>query len=291
MIQRLLKWGAPAGLVSALAMTFMVSPLANAATTAVQCSDLSTAVTTAVAGDTLNVTGNCTLTGSILVDKQLTINGVNEATISTSGSTQLFTITAAGTIIQNLNFVKTDKANQIIIGVQANNVSVLDNTFKGMYLLSENDHTSRALVVSPGVTDVTISRNTFENLRQPAYINDFVTGTVSDNYVDQTRGFVVVANSDVTFTGNSWGTNALDIAIIPGAPNNYTCEVVRQIVRDNNNADVQNQAQVTPCPAPTYPKNKDACKNEAYKSFTGVEFKNQGQCVSYVASNGKSNNR
>ncbi|MBC7746458.1 hypothetical protein H7Y40_00560 [Pedobacter sp.] len=288
MIQRLLKWGAPAGLVSALAMTFMVSPLVNAATTSVQCSDLPTAVTTAAAGDTLNVTGSCTLTGSILVNKQLTINGVNEATISTSGSSQLFTITSAGTAIQNLNFVKTDKADQNIIGVQANNVSISDNTFKGMYLLSENDHVSRALVVSPGVTSVNISRNTFNNLRQPAYINDLVTGTVSDNYVNQTRGFVVVANSNVTFTGNSWGTNALDIAIIPGVPNNYTCEVVRQIVRDNHNANVQNQAQVPSCPAPTYPQSKDACKNDGYKAFTGVSFKNQGQCVSYVASNGKS---
>jgi hypothetical protein len=37
--------------------------------------------------------------------------------------------------------------------------------------------------------------------------------------------------------------------------------------------------------------NKDSCKNSGWKSFTdsnGNLFKNQGQCVSYVASNGKS---
>lgn len=39
------------------------------------------------------------------------------------------------------------------------------------------------------------------------------------------------------------------------------------------------------------PTNKDACKKDGYKNMTdanGNPFKNQGQCVSYVASNGRS---
>ena len=110
---------------------------------------------------------------------------------------------------------------------------------------------------------------------------------ISNNYTNETRGFVVVPDSNITFTGNTWGNNAVDIAIIPGTPNNYPCEVVREIERNNNNANVENQAQLTPCP--TYPNTKEECKNGGYKTFTGVTFKNQGQCVSYVASNGKSN--
>ena len=285
MVKKFFKWGSSLGAVSAFVLSLAFVGSANAATTTVACADLPTAIAAATAGDTLNVTGNCTLTTNTVVDKQLTINGVDGATISTNGTAQILTLTADGTTIQNLNFVKTDKTGvQNIIGIQGDNVSILNNNFTGQYVLGDPE-VSRALEVST-VSNVTINDNTFNNFRQPAYINDFATGTINDNYVNETRGFVIVANTDFTFSGNSWGTNALDIAFIPGAPNNYDCERVRQIVRDNNNANVQNQAQVTPCP--TYPTTKDSCKNNGYKTFTGMTFKNQGECVSYVASNGKS---
>jgi hypothetical protein len=34
------------------------------------------------------------------------------------------------------------------------------------------------------------------------------------------------------------------------------------------------------------PTSKDACKNGGWKTFNNPTFKNQGQCVSYVASQG-----
>lgn len=285
MVKKFLQWGSSLGVMSAFVLSLAFVGSANAATTSVACADLPAAIATATAGDTLNVTGNCTITTNTVIDKQLTINGVGGATISTSGTTQIFTLTADGTTIQNLNFVKTDKTGvQNIIGIQGDNISILNNTFTGQYVLGDPE-VSRALEVST-VNNVTINGNTFTNLRQPAYINDLTTGTINDNYVDGTRGFVLVANTDFTFSGNSWGNNAVDIAFIPGTPNNYPCEEVRQIIRDNNNAQVDNQAQVTPCP--TYPTTKDACKDGGYKTFTGMTFKNQGACVSYVASNGKS---
>ena len=76
------------------------------------------------------------------------------------------------------------------------------------------------------------------------------------------------------------GTNAVDIAFIPGTPNNYSCTEVKQIRIANNNANVQNQAQVTPCA--TYPLTKDECKENKWKTYTETMFKNQGQCVSSV---------
>jgi nitrous oxidase accessory protein NosD len=285
MVKKFLQWGSSLGVMSAFVLSLAFVGSANAATTSVACADLPAAIATATAGDTLNVTGNCTITTNTVIDKQLTINGVGGATISTSGTTQIFTLTADGTTMQNLNFVKTDKTGvQNIIGIQGDNISILNNTFTGQYVLGDPE-VSRALEVST-VSNVTINGNTFTNLRQPAYINDLATGTINDNYVDGTRGFVLVANTDFTFSGNSWGNNAVDIAFIPGTPNNYPCEEVRQIIRDNNNAQVDNQAQITPCP--TYPTTKDSCKDSGYKTFTGMTFKNQGACVSYVASNGKS---
>jgi hypothetical protein len=48
-----------------------------------------------------------------------------------------------------------------------------------------------------------------------------------------------------------------------------------------------------PGPVVNEPTSKDACKNGGWQTFTdseGKPFKNQGQCVSYVASDGKSRN-
>jgi len=38
---------------------------------------------------------------------------------------------------------------------------------------------------------------------------------------------------------------------------------------------------------PVHPTSKNACKKGGWKTFTSPKFKNQGQCVSYVASHGR----
>ena len=40
----------------------------------------------------------------------------------------------------------------------------------------------------------------------------------------------------------------------------------------------------------TFPTNKDQCKNDGWKTFTGGDFKNQGNCVSYVQRSDSANN-
>jgi hypothetical protein len=53
---------------------------------------------------------------------------------------------------------------------------------------------------------------------------------------------------------------------------------------DLTNITVNGQVQV---PAPTTPTTKDQCKNGGWKTFTNPAFKNQGDCVSFVATGGK----
>ena len=53
---------------------------------------------------------------------------------------------------------------------------------------------------------------------------------------------------------------------------------------DLSNMTVNGQVQV---PAPATPKSKDDCKNGGWKNFTNPAFKNQGDCVSFVATGGK----
>ena len=53
---------------------------------------------------------------------------------------------------------------------------------------------------------------------------------------------------------------------------------------DISNITVNGVLQV---PAPTGPTSKDQCKKGGWKTFTNPSFKNQGDCVSFVATGGK----
>lgn len=231
------------------------------ATTASDCYDtIEAAVSAASNGDIIEIQSNLSVTSAITLNKALTIRGAGGAVINTSGGNQLFTITANDVTISDLTFNKTDKTSQHFIGVQASNVTISNNTFVGQFIQGEGD-VARAIVVSGGVADLSITGNSFSSLRQPAYINNDSSGDITNNYVTGTRGWVVEKASDFAFTGNTWGTNILDIAIIPGVdpastPNNYTCQIPA-MQSANSGANIQDQyPAVGPCPdftAPTTP--------------------------------------
>lgn len=214
-------------------------------------SSLEDAVNGASNGDTISLAGTYNITSTIVVDKSVSIVGQTGATINTSGTSNVLTITAAGTEIRNLTFNRTENdlagATQNMIGIQANNVSIIDSTFTGQYVFGVNG-VSRALVISPGVTGFNINGNSFTNLRQPAYSDG--SGSFTNNYTAGTRGFVASSNTSITFTDNTWGTgaqrNILDIAILSTGVNNYPDNVVVQISDQNNDAVVENQFGGTP---------------------------------------------
>ena len=67
-------------------------------------------------------------------------------------------------------------------------------------------------------------------------------GTISGNYADGTRGFVVTENSEVTIKDNSFGENAVDIAIIPnGEVEDKFVGKTAELSAANNNCYVENQ--------------------------------------------------
>lgn len=201
------------------------------------------AMAAAVDGDNIMISGTVVTTTSVNVNKAVTISGVNTGRIETSGSNNIFTITSPNVTVTGLQIAKTDKTTVSgLIGIQANDVTISNNTFTGQFVIGDGD-VVRGLEIST-VTGFSITGNSFSNLRQPAYINDNATGTVSNNSVTGTKGWVVVANSNVTFTGNTFSGNVVDIAFIPGTPNNYTD--VNAISAANNNAVVENQAFATP---------------------------------------------
>lgn len=204
--------------------------------------DLRTAVTLANANDTLVVYGTQTITSNITVNKPLTIRGSTGATIQTSGGAQVLTITSggAGTTVRNIAFLKTDTANQSFIGIQANDVKIWNNTLTGQWHIGDSQ-TVRGLIVSPGRTGYDIRNNSFEHLRQPAYIDGVSSGVILGNYTNDTKGWVIETDTTITFSNNTWGDNVLDIAFIPGDVNNYPDNKVVQISNQNNDAVVENQ--------------------------------------------------
>lgn len=264
--QTLTKLGV--SLVAAIVMTLQPLVAVNipsvlaAATTVTVCASgcdqttIADAVTAASAGDTVLVkAGTYTVTTTIVVDKTLAISGESGAQITTSGGSHVFVTTAPNVTISGLTFTKTDSVNQNLINVQGANTTISANTFSGQYVLGDGQVT-RALEIS-STTGLTVAGNTFTNLRQPAYINDNTVGSITNNYVNQSRGFVIIANTDLTFSGNTWGTNAVDIAIIDNdedastpVVNNYSCADVATIRAQNSNANVNHQVSVRHCVTP-----------------------------------------
>jgi hypothetical protein len=166
-------------------------------------------------GDTIDITANENIPTQVVITKPLTIKSSNNSTLSTTNA---------------LNG---------ILGIRSNNVTVEGVTFASNYNIGDGQ-VVRGLEVSSH-TGIVIKNNKFLHLRQPAYINDNTQATITGNFTDQTKGWVILSNTNIIFSANTWGTNVLDIAIIPGATNNYTDAQVVGISDANNDAVVENQ--------------------------------------------------
>lgn len=234
-------------------------------------------VTAASDGDTVIVSGNHIVTTTVSLNKDITLQS-NSASIDTTGSNQVFNITAAGVTIDGFNFNKADSMDQNLVGIQANDVTISNNTFVGLFNIGDSQVT-RAMAVSPGVTNVTISDNHITHLRQPAYL-DNSSGTVSNNYVSDTKGWVVSSDAGITFTDNTFGTNVFDIAVIPGPTNNYDAV---QLATDNNNAAVENQFGGTPVLATVYVDDSAA---PAGNGTAAAPYQTIAEAVTRVANGG-----
>jgi len=208
---------------------------------------IAAAIAVAVDGDDIVVAaGTYVLSAQINLNKDVTIDGGNKATTKIQGDISLgqswILISGAGvnSTIKNITFEKTDKNGvQEIIALQANGVTVENCDFKGQYVLGDGD-VSRGFVVSVGTTGFIIQNCNFTNLRQPAYFNPGTVGQVLNCYVDQTRGWVVDGGS-ITFTGNTFGTNAADIAILVVTAFGPLYDPIATLSSNNDGAIIEDQ--------------------------------------------------
>lgn len=201
---------------------------------------LKNAIAAAAPGDTITLQGEIVLSETIDVNKGITITAAENTVVKASGSNvDLFKL-SNGAVLDGVTVEKTDKASQSLVTMQAG-TKVLNCSFTGLYEEGDED-VVRGIVTFSAATDIEISGNIFTNLRQPAYIEGGSTGTVADNTVTGTRGWVICGDSDMEFTGNTSADNVVDFAVINNNNNvnNYVGEVAA-ISEANNGAYVENQ--------------------------------------------------
>lgn len=168
----------------------------------------------AQANGTIHVAAGTYVVGATINSTQPALSwlgaGSGSTTLQVSSAVgNAMAITGAGTTVRDFAFQKTDLpgAPHNIVWVNATGVTIRDNAFYGPdpgTPWSVNGIVSRGLVVSPGANNLLVQGNSFTHLRQPAYIDALTGGSIVNNHVSNTRGFVV-DGAALTFTGNSWG--------------------------------------------------------------------------------------
>nr|MBP6946272.1 hypothetical protein [Candidatus Paceibacterota bacterium] len=207
------------------------------------------AVDAVPSGGTITVaTGTYTLTSKIDITKtDLTITGAGVGSTFIQGDITVgenfFKILASGFTLQNIELVKTDKTGlQNLLYIGASNTSIKNSSIHGQFVIGDGD-VSRAMVFTGGLTGIQIDGNTIYALRQPGYLTGPTTGTISNNFVYGTKGWVL-EGGDITMTGNTWGfgaqANVYDIAILSMAPTTAYANILSMSAA-NNNAFIEDQ--------------------------------------------------
>lgn len=101
---------------------------------------------------------------------------------------------------------------------------------------------NRGFVTQVNSTNLLVRNNIFHTLRQPAYLNPNSTGTIMDNVVYNTRGYVV-DQAVFVFSGNSWGIpeNAVDIALLAGTTTGAPYDPLSALQASNSSATISDQ--------------------------------------------------
>lgn len=199
---------------------------------------LQAAVDVAQDNATIQIQNDITIDSTVTVNRPVTITASKDVTVTASTTGDSFHL-SNGAVLSGLTInLNTKDRTQIVM--MGSNSTVEGCTFTGQFDLADSE-TSRALVIKAGAENIAITGNTFSHLRQPGYINNS-SGTITNNTVDTTRGWVVCGDATVSLSGNTFENNAVDICIISNSndTNNYAGKTA-SLSKNNNGAYVQNQ--------------------------------------------------
>ena len=191
---------------------------------------------------TIQIQNDITIDNTITVNRPVTITANKGVTVTASSTGDSFNLSNGAALSGlTINLNTKDRTQIVMMG---SNSTVKGCTFTGQFDLADSK-TSRALTVQAGAENIAITGNTFSHLRQPGYINNS-SGTITNNTVDNTRGWVITGDATVSLSGNAFENNAVDICIIKNNndTNNYAGKTT-SLSKNNNGAYVQNQLNLT----------------------------------------------
>lgn len=199
---------------------------------------LQAAVNVAQDNATIQIQNDITIDSTVTVNRPVTITANKGVTVTASSTGDSFNL-SNGAALSGLSINLNTKTMEQVV-MMGSNSTVENCTFTGQYNLGDGE-VSRALVVKAGAENIAITGNTFSHLRQPGYINNS-SGTITNNTVDTTRGWVITGDATVSLSGNTFENNAVDICIInnDNGTNNYAGKTAI-LSKNNNGAYVQNQ--------------------------------------------------
>ncbi len=191
---------------------------------------------------TIQIQNDITIDNTITVNRPVTITANKGVTVTASSTGDSFNLSNGAALSGlTINLNTKDRTQIVMMG---SNSTVKGCTFTGQFDLADSK-TSRALTVQAGAENIDITGNTFSHLRQPGYINNS-SGTITNNTVDTTRGWVITGDATVSLSGNTFENNLVDICIIKNnnGTNNYAGKTT-SLSKNNNGAYVQNQLNLT----------------------------------------------
>lgn len=231
-----------------------MSALGSAPVSVNSIATLETAIAGASDGDIIELeSGNYETSNPVLINKNITLRAADtENTVfSTDGTHPAIQISNTAATIDGIKIVSDDVTTGALalISLTGNTTgTVIQNCIlEGSYdLASGNDSQVVRGILAYASYPLSIIGNTFINLRQPAYIE--CAAIIENNHTEGTRGWVICLNHNVSMTGNTFGDNAVDIAIIEnnGAADlgYYDDARVLKLHQDNDNAHIDNQINV-----------------------------------------------
>ncbi|WP_312419623.1 collagen-like protein [Anaerospora hongkongensis] len=189
--------------------------------------------------------GTYPVTSTITISKAgVTLKGYPSTLIQLQAAVILFLVTGSGITIDGLTITSDNPYAVEFIQLAGTNHKLVNNVIFGPPQIGPSTDwvVNRGFVTQSNVTNLIVQDNILYSLRQPAYLNPNSTGTIINNVVYNTRGFVV-DQAIFVFSGNSWGSpeNAVDIALLVGTITGPPYDPLTDLSTNNSGASISDQ--------------------------------------------------
>lgn len=189
--------------------------------------------------------GTYPVTSTITVNKAgVTLKGYPNTQIMLQAAVIAFLITGSGITFDGFTVTSNNPYAVEFVQLAGANHKLVNNVIFGPPQAGPSTDwvVNRGFLTQSNVTNLIVQENIFYSLRQPAYLNPNSTGTILNNVVYNTRGFVV-DRAVFVFSGNSWGIpeNAVDIALLVGTITGPPYDPLTDLSDNNSVATISDQ--------------------------------------------------